>query len=365
MTDPEILKIFPTTQVKPYDGMSVTAAVWAQAHGEHRQAQRAHDRIFHGSGIVTGLEVVANDPPDQFVFISPGVAVDPVGQVIVLPEPVAYDFRKTSEGTLFLVLGHGEREAGGVEKEVVTIQDEFVIAARPTMPKRPVVELARLVITKSGNPVRNAANPEHPRGEELDLRFRNSLNPPARQRIRVALCSLGNEVPSVVAGWEFLGRECARSTTYALVVDTQISISNELPAYDLVYLSGKGAFKLDADHLKSLRAVLDAGRMLITESLDAAAEKSFGAVFEKLGIKLSSLESSHSILTSPFLFNAPPAGPLGNQIQVNGRVIFSTAGYSLAWSGAAASGQACRADIRSAHEWGINLLHDCVQHMKI
>jgi hypothetical protein len=191
MTDPEILKVFPTTQVKPYDGMSVTATVWAQAHGEHRQAQRAHDRVFHGSGIITGLEVVANDPPDQFVFISPGAAVDPVGQVIVLPEPVAYDFGKTSEGTLFLVLGHGEREAAGAEKEVVTIQDEFVIAARPSMPKRPVVELARLVITKSGNPVRNAANPEHPRGEELDLRFRNILMPPDRRRVKVALCSLG------------------------------------------------------------------------------------------------------------------------------------------------------------------------------
>jgi hypothetical protein len=169
----------------------------------------------------------------------------------------------------------------------------------------------------------------------------------------------------VVTGWEYLGRECARSSPYVLVVDTHVPLSNELLSYDLVYLSGKGTFKLDTDHTKTLRALLDGGRMLIAESLDAAAEKSFGAAFEKLGLTLSHLESTHPTLITPFLFNAPPAGPLGNQVQVNGRMIFSTAGYSLAWGGASASGQACRADIRSAHEWGINLLHECVRHIAI
>lgn len=363
MTDPEILKIFPSTQIKPYDGMPVNAAIWEQAHGEHRQALRAHDRVFHGSGIITGLEVIANDPPDQFVFISPGVAVDPVGQVIVLPEPVAYDFGKTSEGPLFLVLGHGEREATGVEKEVIIIQDEFVIAARPTMPKRPVVELARLIITEPGNQVRNATNLEHPHGEELDLRFRKILSSSEKTFLKVAVCHLGNEVPAVVNGWEYLGKECARSSPYILIIDTQILISKELLSYDLVYLSGKGAFKLNSDQLDDLHALLDGGRMLIAEALDAAAEKSFGTAFEKLGLTLSPLEAPHPILTTPFLFTAPPAGPNGSQVQITGRLIFSTAGYCLAWGGAFPNGQASRADIRSAHEWGINILHSCALHM--
>jgi hypothetical protein len=364
MSESEILKIFPNTQIKPYDGMSVTADVWAKAHAEHRQARRAHDLIFHGSGIVTGLEVIANDPPNQLVFISPGVAVDPAGTVIVLSEPVAYDFGNTSEGTLFLVLGHGEREVGGVEKEVILIQDEFVIAARPTMPKRPVVELARVVISKSGNPVMNAADPEHPGIEELDLRFRDNLSLQTKQRVKVAVCELGSEVPSVLIGWDYLGRECARSTSYALIVD-QLPVSGEISGYDLVYLSGKGAFKMETDQLKILHSLLDGGRTLIAESLDAAAERSFRSVFETLDVKLSPMDASHPILTVPFLFTAPPPGALGNQVQVNGRVIFSTAGYSLAWGGASSSGQASRADIRSAHEWGINFLHYCIRQTRI
>ena len=372
MTELDALKIFPTNQVKPYDGMSVTADVWALAHAEHRQSRRAHDLVFHGSGIIAGLEVVANDPPNQFVFISAGVAVDPAGNVIVLPEPVAYDFGNTSEGTLFLVLGHGEREVGGVENDIKTIQNEFVIAARPNMPKRPVVELARVTISKSGNSVKNALDAGHPRGEELDLRFRNALSPPAKQRVRVALCSLGSEVPAVVNGWDYLSRECARfadlqsksqiETPYALVVDTQVSISDELPGYDLVYLSGKGAFKQDANQLKVLRAVLDGRTMLIVEALDSPAEKSFQAMFEKLELTLAPVEAQHPILTSPFLFNAPPAGALGNQVQLGERVIFSNAGYSLAWGGTLVpgGGHASRAEIRSAHEWGLNMLHYCV-----
>jgi hypothetical protein len=363
MTDPKILKIFPATQMKPYDGMAVTAAVWAHAHGEHRQALRAHNRIFHGSGIVTGLEVVANDPPNRFVFVSPGVAIDPLGQVIVLSETVAYDFGDTSEGTFFLLLEHGEHEVGGVEKEVRILQDEFVIAARPQMTRRPAVELARLNITDAGDPVKNAASPHHPHNGELDLRFRETLTPPARQLVRVALCRLGSWVPAVVTGWEYLRRECARSTPYALVVDSRVRFSKELPEYDLVYLSGKGAFKPRANYLNALCAVLDAGRMLIAESLDAEAEQSFCALFDRLGVRLSPLEPSHPILTSTFLFHAPPPGPLGSQIQLDGQLIFSTAGYSLAWGGDFDSRPASRADIRSAHEWGINLLHYCIQHM--
>jgi hypothetical protein len=356
MTEPEALKIFPTNQVKPYDGMSVTADVWGLAHAEHRQAMRAHDLVFHGSGIISGLEVVANDPPNQFVFISPGVAVDPAGNVIVLPEAVAYDFGNTSDGLLYLVLGHGEREVGGVESDIKTIQDEFVIAARPNMPKRPVVELARVHITKSGNPVKKAPDANHPGPEELDLRFRNNLAPQTRQRARVALCNLGSENKSVHEGWDALAGECARSSAFALIIDAQVPLTPDLAGYDLVSLTGKGAFKQDASQVQALRAALDGHAALFVEALDAAAEKAFLSLFEKLEITLSPLEAPHPLLSDPYLFNAAPEGALGSQLKLGGRVIFSSAGYSLAWAGTLSSGPASRAEIRSAHEWGLNLL---------
>ena len=364
MSEPEDLKIFPNNQIKPYDGMSVTADVWKLAHAEHRQGRRAHDLFFHGSGIITGLEVIANDPPNQFVFISPGAAVDPEGNIIVLTEPVAYDFGNTAEGPLFLLLGHGEREVGGVEKEIITIQDEFVIAARPSLPKRPVVELARVTIPKPGTPLKNPALAGHPQGGDLDLRFRKDIGPQVKQRVRVALCSLGTKVPSVTGGWDHLNRECARSMPVELIIDTQVSFTDDLAGYGLIYLSGKGAFKTDGDQAQSLRAALDKGSMLIVEALDEPAEKSFQPLLEKMELKLSAVEAPHALLTEPYLFNSPPQGALGKVVRSDNQVIFSTAGYSLSWNGESGAGPAARAEIRSAHEWGLNLLHYCVQRTR-
>jgi hypothetical protein len=360
MKDTSVLSIYPKTRIKPYDGMSVSAAVWGEAHEEHRQAGHAHDLLFHGSGIIAGLEVLANDPPNQLVFISPGAAVDPAGNVIILPEPVAYDFGNSSEGLLYLLLVHGEREVGGVEQEIKYIQNEFVIAARSSLPKRPVVELARVTLPASGRTIKNAALSQHPSSEELDLRFRDFIGPQAKQRISVAVCSLGKEVPAVVTGWDYLCREAGRSTDYQPVVDSNLSISAALAGYDMVYLSAKGTFKLDADQLKSLRAVLDGGKWLLAEAYDGPSEKAFDEVFKNLEISLSAVEASSDLLQEPFLFTAPPEGSLGHQVQVGKRVIYSTAGYSQAWAGSMAPEHASRSDIRSAHEWGLNLLHLCV-----
>jgi hypothetical protein len=353
MEDNTPITIFPKTRVKPFDGMSVTADAWMQAHNEHRQALQAHDLFFHGSGIVCGLEVTANDPPDQYAFISPGVAVDPVGNVIVLTETVAYDFSASAEGLLFLVLGHGERESGGVETEVKYTHDEFVIAARPSMPKRPVVELARVMLAEAGKPIQSASDAAHPRTGELDLRFRTQLEPRVIRPVQVGVCSLGKDIPEAFSGWDYLGRECQRSSFCKLVVDTGISLAADLSRFDVVCLSASGTFKPEDAAVKSLRAYLKAGKPLLVEALDLPAESAFGVLFEKLERKLQPLPAYDALLTSPYLFNTPPGG----QVLRDKLVIYATGGFSPAWSGKNA---ASRAEIRSAHEWGINLLNACL-----
>ncbi len=354
------LNNFPKTQIKPYDGMSVTADVWAQAHEEHRQAERAHNASFHGSGIVNGLEVVANDPPDQYVFVSPGVAVDSAGNTIVVSEPVAYDFGALAEGTLFLLLGHGEREISGVQKEVRYIQNEFVIAARSNMPKRPAVELARVTLSEPKAPVKNAANPAHPETEELDLRFRTLIGAEPKQFVRVALCGAGDELPHAARGWRFLARECQRETPYQLVIDYDVPLTTELKDYDLVYWGGKGAFKINSDGVMALREYLDQEKQLIIEALDEAAQEPCQALIKKLGRELHPLTESDSVLVEPFLFDVPPEGSHGSHVLLGQQVIYSAAGYSLSWSGKIDGEKTPRAKIRSAHEWGVNMICYCM-----
>src|SRR5690606_6939207 len=98
----EALSIFPHKRIRAVDGMAVTAEVWEEAHDYHRQLNRLHTVLHHGAGIVTGLEVIASDPPDNSVYLLPGLAVDSVGQTIVVPEPRAYDLGN-AEGRLYLI----------------------------------------------------------------------------------------------------------------------------------------------------------------------------------------------------------------------------------------------------------------------
>jgi hypothetical protein len=362
MNDDSALNNFPNKQIKPYDGMSVTAGVWSEAHDEHRKSRQAHDLFFHGAGIISGLEVLANDPPDQYIFISPGVAVDPTGSLIVLTEQVAYDFGSSVEGPLYILLAHGEREVGGVQQDIRYQQNEFIVAARPTLPKRPAIELARINLAHRGNSVQNAADPQHPGIDELDLRYRPQTGPEAPRLVKMALCGLGKEVPAgVVAGWDALGQECRRSTRSRLIVDPVAGLPADLQLHDMLYLAGMGDFKLEKNAAADLTAFLGQGKAVFAESFDAPAEGAFRAIFRELGVALNPLPENTSVLKAPYVFNAPPAGNQGSQVLLGKCVVFSTARYSLAWSGNLGGGPASRADIRSATEWGVNLIEYCLK----
>ena len=360
MKDSNALDLFPKMRVKAFDGMSVTAEVWAKAHEEHRNALGAHNLVAHGSGILTGLEVIANDPPDQFVFISPGAAVDPAGNVIVVPEAVAYDFGSASEGDLFLVLGQGERELGGVGNEAKFIQNEFVIAARSSLPKRPTVELARITLSKAGKPVKNAEAPLHPGPDMLDLRYRKKIASVVHRPVRVYVKVLGKDEPEIITAWDHLGNACQRELPCKLIVDSSGAFPKDLKEFDLVYLAGKGKFKSTDVMWKALTGYFEQGKILILEALDPEAQESCQELLDKLKLLPVDADKKASLFTEPFLFAEPPTGFSGTHVQVWEQVVYSTGAYGLAWAGLAGTGISSRSYIRSAQEWGVNLIKYCL-----
>ncbi|MCB2179894.1 hypothetical protein KQH54_02100 [bacterium] len=354
MTENKQLSIFPDKHIKPFDGMSITAEIWDKAHTEHRQALKAHELSLHGIGIIQGLEVIANDPADQLVFITAGAAVDSEGNIVVLEEPVAYDFSESPTGNLFLVIGHGEREVGGVDNEARYIQDEFVVAALPSMPKRPAVEIARINIEQKDKPITNAKDATHPGVGELDLRYRREIFPMERQHVRIGLINLGGKADDVVAfGWDQLGKESLRSSNYKLIVDTSADVIKNLEKYDIVYLSGKGNFKVSKTDLDALKKHKNP---LILEALDDKGIEACQQLLNDLGVKPKAVDSKSILLESPFLFATPPAGSQEGEVLTSDKLVFSSAAYSLLWAGKQEAGTPTRSDIRSAHEWGINTL---------
>src|SRR5512143_1940239 len=133
MSNENLFSLFPQKKIRPYDGMSVTAEVWEKAHAAHTLGLQSHNLFFHGTGILAGLEVVASDPPDRLVYILPGVAVDSLGRVIVLPEAVAYDLGDDAEGPLYLLISYRETlpptGEGGPGSEPDFVLSQYLVTA--------------------------------------------------------------------------------------------------------------------------------------------------------------------------------------------------------------------------------------------
>jgi hypothetical protein len=85
-----------------------------------RSRQAILNRLVLGSGIVDGLDVVADPDTPGRVIVGPGLAIDPEGRMIVVPAPVSLDPAQLTdaqgvpqgdpitEGTVAIQLGYAE-----------------------------------------------------------------------------------------------------------------------------------------------------------------------------------------------------------------------------------------------------------------
>ena len=369
MTEAEYLKSLPTKRIKAVDGMAVTADVWEEAHEFHRQQQQLHARYAHGPGILSGLEVVASDPPDTSVYIRPGAAIDAEGNTIVVTEPLSYDVAGAAEGPLYLLLTFAESrprsENGRVQEGApLYVHAEYGLEAVAKPADSPTVELARMKRSKRGAIVRDAADMSAPATDEIDRRFRTDIGGRRNAPASLAVVHLGGAGGRHAAGAGYMAR-ALRAAGKQIWVDDGVQLSSGVSGSGLVYLVGHNGFQLNSDEMNGLYTYLQAGGTIFAESCrrDApaavAADHSFDDLFSSLGIKLENVATGNSLLVEPNLFAAPPAGyetdglPI---VRAGGGVVFSGADYGCLWQGERRSGAAGRDAIRTAHEWGGNVL---------
>jgi hypothetical protein len=355
--------IFPDRRIEPVDGMAVTADIWEQAHAYHRRNLQFHNLLHHGPGIVAGLEVIASDPPDTSVYILPGVAVDPAGQAIVLPQPVAYDIGHEMEGLLYLLLSYGESrprlDESGEEGDPLYVHSEFSIAARAVVPNTPSVELARIRRASRQDPFLDAQDPVQPGPNQIDLRFRREIRAP--HDVTMGVCYLGNvKARKHGQGASYLAHTLNRSGNYRLFVTDDVPLAPGVETNTLIYLVGEGEFELSSGQVNGLSNYVKRGRgTLFVESVDAAAEATFMNLLASMDMEPAALSPGHRLLIEPHLFVAPPPGfeaEARSEVLVNEGVIFSACNYGLVWQGKTNDGVPSREQIRSAVEWGTNIV---------
>ncbi len=364
MISEELLEKFPTKRIKPFDGMAITAAVWEKAHEYHRLGQQFQTLFSLGSGILAGLEVMASDPPDTSVYILPGVAIDPAGQIIVLPQPVAYDIGREMEGQLYILLSYGESrprpDSDDDEKDSpLYIHTEFSIAARTALPAGPWVELARVRRENRNSVFYDAKNLAQPGWNELDLRYRREIG--AAREARVAVSYLGDVSPKKQGlGAIYLARFLNHQGRYRVMVDDNAPLAPGIEANTLIYLVGQGSFELNPGQMNFLNNYVRRGRgTLLIESIDQAAQSTFLNILKTIDLEPGPLPAEHRLLTEPCLFAVPPAGfeTEGKPtVSVNEGVIFSTFNYGRLWQAEWRDGVPSREQIRSALEWGGNII---------
>jgi hypothetical protein len=366
MSVEDLLRMFPAKRIKPIDGLAVTAEVWEEAHGYHLQHRRFHTTAHHGAGIVAGLAVIASDPPDSSVYILPGIAVDPAGQTIVLPQPVAYDIGEEMEGLVYLLLSYGESRPrpgnGDQEGGLMYVHVEFSISARTSLPNTPWVELARVRRHSRDDPFLDAQNPTQPGPNEIDLRFRREIGAPGE--VSVAVCYLGEGTTRKHGrGASHLAHTLNRLGHYFVSVDDDVALAPGIEANTLIYLVGQGQFELSSGQVNGLFNYVTRGRgTLFIESNDPASKSAFLDLVRTMDMEMEALQPGHRLLTDPYLFATLPLGSEASETEdapevlVGDGVILSTCDYGLLWQGEIRDGVPSREQIRSAIEWGSNII---------
>ncbi|MDQ1486203.1 MAG: hypothetical protein QOJ62_1896 [Actinomycetota bacterium] len=78
----------PPARVNFFDGQLLSADDFRTDQDYHRRMRYLHNRLLHGWGIVEGYEV---EDAAGGVVVGSGVAIDPLGRELVLPEPARID----------------------------------------------------------------------------------------------------------------------------------------------------------------------------------------------------------------------------------------------------------------------------------
>ena len=373
-------------QVKPRNGMAVTAKVWEQAHSYHHNLQRANFLFGHGSGIIAGLGVHAEDQPNnQRLWISPGMAVDADGNVIVVEEQDSYLMDTDQEGLIHVfiestgeaVFNNPDSRNGGSSKEPLRVRQGYVIESALTLPPK-AIELARVRLWGRNASIVNAKNSNLPKINEIDARFREEVGMSPLKTIRMAISYAGQPTGSSLPHFGLNAGHLAQSLTR--MGDCRVCIDEEVPLvdqllylYSLVYLVEHPQSRLASEELDALQTYLQNGGIVLVESYQPnSPSDSLKDLLFKENMQLRSLSPDEQLLINPYLFAAPPSGanPQGivqiGQNQRNGVIIHSTCQHGWFLQRRAMGGPLpSREQIRASLEWVTNLITFTAQRTQV
>ena len=256
-------------------------------HDYHRQRQNLHYQALNQPGIVCGLGVRLIPAPmeippryrdDRWLEIQPGIAIDLVGNPIVIPQSM--QFRIASEAstqaplTVYLVISHVDPEKLHRKDERDFVQETFRVDEKASLPGALDVELCRIHLQPGVVSLNHPKDVFFPGDNTLDLRYRPQAQARSRTIVRVAqvthqnsetneyiLGSLSNLLQSVTGLYPVL---------QAALEPGQLTLQPEaetnLLSYDLLYLTRQQFLLLEEPELNALKKYVQSGGVLLIEA---------------------------------------------------------------------------------------------------
>ena len=279
---------FPPPSIKPFerlqasDGLLINAERWRRAHEYHRQRQNAHYQSLNQPGIVCGLGVRVISAPSKveaqyrdgrWVQIQPGIAIDLVGNLIVVPKTI--DFRIAREVAssepvmVYLVVSYVDPDELRRDGRSEVVQETFRVDEKSSPPLASEVEICRILLQAGPVSITQPIDVFFPGYNNIDLRYRTQAQ--VRPQAIVRMAQVNHSDP-----------ECARSffnLPYLLQavealypplrgIDEvgQVTLEENIHEYDLLYLTGKQALSLNSLEFEALKSYLSAGGALVVDA---------------------------------------------------------------------------------------------------
>jgi hypothetical protein len=148
------------------------------------EKRKKHLANEHSEGVVVGLEVTETTPASLKVQVHGGRALDANGNDPEIESVQEIDLASlvpaSGTRTVYITLKHNEVEVepyfvdeiAGYQNKYT--QDSYQLEAITSAPSVPAVELARVILGAGAVSITNAANPDNPQTNEIDLRYRKN-----------------------------------------------------------------------------------------------------------------------------------------------------------------------------------------------
>jgi Domain of unknown function (DUF4159) len=388
---------FPTPPIQPFerlqatDGLLVNAERWRKAHDYHRRRQNAHYQSLNQPGIVCGLGVQVIPAPKQveakyrdkrWLKIQPGIAIDLVGNMIVVPQAVEFRIATTVTGAepvlLYLTVSYIDPDELRQKQQLEMVQETFRIDEKSSTPNSTEIEICRILLQPGEVVISQPAEVFFPGYNNLDLRYR----PQAQNRPQaiVRMAQINHSDPDCARNFfnlTYLLQAIESLSFYLRGTEEvgQVTLSENLAEYDVLYLTGKQSLSSDSQKFTSpeiaaLRGYLDAGGVLLIDApVDAQplidSVQSLAILLESPLKPLEELRRDHPLRIRPFLFAALPIiGKQPLRLLAGGGIVLIIGDLASAW-GIDRELSLSRMTIRSAHELGINILNYGVKRRQL